>query len=112
MHGIKDSRFFGEKGVREGFKKRLLRNRGESVMLLDARPHWPNRKLPGKGDEIFSGIRCPRRDIDERRDLRIGPCPADDGATPGVGDQYGRAIFQRTCPAVPGATISRSAYPI
>ena len=28
-------------------------------MLLDARPHWPNRKLSGQGDEILAGIRCP-----------------------------------------------------
>ena len=64
-------------------------------MFLDACPHRPRRKLPGKGDEIFSGIRCPRRDVDKRGDLRIRPCFAEDRTTPRVGNQHGRAVLLR-----------------
>ena len=77
----------------------LLRNCGETVALLDARPHWPSRKRPREGDEIFPGIWCPRRDIDKRCDLGVDPYFAEDGATPRMGNQHGRAILRRQCAA-------------
>jgi hypothetical protein len=70
LHGIKHFCLLGLAAIREIFKKGLLGQSCETVVLLNACPHWPDRKLPGKGDEIFVGIWCPRRDIAESRDAR------------------------------------------
>ena len=64
-------------------------------MLLHAGARGACRKLLRKRDEILARIRRARRDIDERRDLRVGADFADHGAAPGMRHQHRRAVLLR-----------------
>ena len=93
--GIEDHRLAARDAVREVFEERVLGKGGVAVVLLDPGPRRHGREFRREGDEILRRVGRPRRDIDQRRDLRIVARLADDGAGPGMPDQHGRPVLQR-----------------